>query len=163
MRKETKLTYRVTALFFFPLLLNVQFMSVSHSIINAGLARLDGAITALAAFSVAMVLENFSPEARELAARFDLSPYFAPVYTRSFLQAQEWLNQRRVDGIVHLEGDFSPNFSKRGTAKMQLIIKGIDSNRARQIKGYARGVLEKWAIARRAREDRVASPAVTIR
>lgn len=91
--------------------------------------------------AVAMVLENFSPEARELAARFDLSPYFAPVYTRSFLQAQEWLNQRRVDGIVHLEGDFSPNFSKRGTAKMQLIINGIDSNRARQIKGYARGVL----------------------
>lgn len=50
---------RATALFFFPLLLNVQFMSVSHSIINAGLARLDGAITALAAFSVAMVLHLF--------------------------------------------------------------------------------------------------------
>ena len=54
-----KLTYRATALFFFPLLLNVQFMSVSHSIINAGLARLDDAVTALAAFSVAMVLHLF--------------------------------------------------------------------------------------------------------
>jgi ABC-2 type transport system permease protein len=46
---------------------------------------------------------------------------------------------------------------------MQLIINGIDANRARQIKGYARGVLEKWTTARRARGDRVASPAVTIR
>lgn len=56
---DSGLTLRATALFFFPLLLNVQFMSVSHSIINAGLARLEDAITALAAFSVAMVLHLF--------------------------------------------------------------------------------------------------------
>jgi len=55
----SRLTRRETAWFFFPLLLNVQLMSVSHSIINAGLARLDDAITALAAFSVAMVLHLF--------------------------------------------------------------------------------------------------------
>jgi len=45
--------------FFLPLLLNVQMMSISHSIINAGLARVADAITALAAFSVAMVLHIF--------------------------------------------------------------------------------------------------------
>jgi hypothetical protein len=56
---KTRLTLRDTAWFFLPLVLNVQFMSVSHSIINAGLARLDDAITALAAFSVAMVLHLF--------------------------------------------------------------------------------------------------------
>jgi hypothetical protein len=44
------------SLFFFPLLLNVQMMSVSHSIINAGLARESDFVVALAAFSVAMVL-----------------------------------------------------------------------------------------------------------
>ncbi len=47
------------SLFFFPLLLNVQLMSVSHSIINAALARLDDYIIALAGFSVAMVLHLF--------------------------------------------------------------------------------------------------------
>ncbi|AMV73512.1 hypothetical protein DBW_3205 [Desulfuromonas sp. DDH964] len=50
---------REIALFFFPLLLNVQLMSVSHSVINAFLARQHDYITALAGFSVAMVLHLF--------------------------------------------------------------------------------------------------------
>jgi hypothetical protein len=54
--KEIPLTQKAVALFFFPLLLNVQLMSVSHSIINAGLARLENAVVILAGFSVAMVL-----------------------------------------------------------------------------------------------------------
>jgi len=53
------LRQRDIALFFFPLLLNVQLMSVSHSIINAALARQQDYIVALAAFSVAMVLHLF--------------------------------------------------------------------------------------------------------
>jgi progressive ankylosis protein len=53
------LTYREVSWFFFPLLLNVQLMSVSHSVINAALARQQDFITALAAFSVAMVLHLF--------------------------------------------------------------------------------------------------------
>ncbi|SDE03562.1 hypothetical protein [Desulfuromonas thiophila] len=51
-----RLTLRTLSLFFFPLLLNVQLMSVSHAIINAALARLEDYILALAAFSVAMVV-----------------------------------------------------------------------------------------------------------
>jgi progressive ankylosis protein len=54
-----RLTQKDVALFFFPLLLNVQLMSVSHSVINAGLARLEDAVTILAGFSVAMVLHLF--------------------------------------------------------------------------------------------------------
>ncbi len=57
--KDVQLTQKDVALFFFPLLLNVQLMSVSHSIINAGLARLDDAVVILAGFSVAMVLHLF--------------------------------------------------------------------------------------------------------
>ena len=56
---DVRLTQKDVALFFFPLLLNVQLMSVSHSIINAGLARLDDAVVVLAGFSVAMVLHLF--------------------------------------------------------------------------------------------------------
>ncbi|BCR06370.1 hypothetical protein DESUT3_34390 [Desulfuromonas versatilis] len=56
MSERPALTQKEIALFFFPLLLNVQMMSVSHSIINAALARLEDFVTALAAFSVAMVL-----------------------------------------------------------------------------------------------------------
>lgn len=57
--KAVPLTQKAVALFFFPLLLNIQLMSVSHSIINAGLARLENAVTILAGFSVAMVLHLF--------------------------------------------------------------------------------------------------------
>ncbi len=50
---------REVAFFFFPLLLNVQMMSVSHSIINAALARQDDYVNALAAFATAMVVHLF--------------------------------------------------------------------------------------------------------
>ena len=53
------LTQREIALFFLPMLLNVQLMSISHSIINAFLARSAEQIVALAAFSVAMVIHIF--------------------------------------------------------------------------------------------------------
>ncbi len=56
---NVRLTQKAAALFFFPLVLNVQLMSVSHSIINAGLARLENAVVVLAGFSVAMVLHLF--------------------------------------------------------------------------------------------------------
>ena len=56
---NVRLTQKDIALFFFPLVLNVQLMSVSHSIINAGLARLEDAVVILAGFSVAMVLHLF--------------------------------------------------------------------------------------------------------
>lgn len=59
MNDDHHLSQKEIAWFFFPLLLNVQLMSVSHSIINGALARLDDFITALAAFSVAMVLHLF--------------------------------------------------------------------------------------------------------
>jgi len=53
------LTYRETAWFFFPLVLNVQLMSISHTIINGALARLDNYVTALAGMSVAMIIHVF--------------------------------------------------------------------------------------------------------
>lgn len=56
---DERLGYREIALFFFPLLLNVQLMSISHTIINGALARLDDYVTALAGISVAMVVHLF--------------------------------------------------------------------------------------------------------
>ncbi len=59
MSAPPRLTMREVGWFFFPLLLNVQMMSISHSVINAALARVADAVTALAAFSVAMVVHIF--------------------------------------------------------------------------------------------------------
>ena len=53
---DHRLSQREIAFFFFPLLLNVQLMSLSHSLINAALARLAQPILTLAGFSIAIVL-----------------------------------------------------------------------------------------------------------
>jgi len=53
------LTLRDISWFFFPLLLNVQLMSVSHTVINAALAREQDYVAALAAFATAMVIHLF--------------------------------------------------------------------------------------------------------
>ncbi len=64
----------------------------------------------------------------------------------SMAQAMDLLNQRRVDGIVHLQSDFSSSLFRRNLSPVQMIVNGIDANRARLIQGYARGVLQKWTV-----------------
>ena len=59
MTERPALRQREIAAFFFPLLLNVQLMSVSHTVINGALARLEDYVTALAGMSVAMVVHLF--------------------------------------------------------------------------------------------------------
>ena len=111
---------------------------------------------------IAIVLDDNSPTARELAARFDLSPYFKADYLKSMPQAVDRLNQGRVDGIVHVQSDFASRLDTHNQAPVQLIVNGIDANRARLIQGYARGVLQTWTSLRRAKGEAVAGPAVEI-
>jgi ABC-2 type transport system permease protein len=111
---------------------------------------------------IAIVLDDNSPTARELAARFDLSPYFKADYLKSMPEAVDRLNQGRVDGIVHVQSDFASRLDMRKQAPVQLIVNGIDANRARLIQGYARGVLQTWTALRRARGKAAAGPAVEI-
>ena len=111
---------------------------------------------------IAVVLDDNGPAAREVSARFDLSPYFKTIHLTSMAEATEWLNQRRVDGIVHLQADFSSSLYQRNQAPVQVIVNGIDANRARLIQGYARGVLQTWTELRQARGEPVAGPAVKI-
>jgi ABC-2 type transport system permease protein len=111
---------------------------------------------------VAVVLDDNGPAAREVSARFDLSPYFKTIHLITMAEATEWLNQRRVDGIVYLQADFSSSLYQRNQAPVQVIFNGIDANRARLIQGYARGVLQTWTELRQARGEPVAGPVVKI-
>jgi len=111
---------------------------------------------------IAIMLDDNSPTARELAARFDLSPYFKADYVKSMPEAVDRLNQGHVDGIVRVQSDFSSRLDTRNQAPVQLIVNGIDANRARLIQGYTRGVLQIWTALRRARGKAAAGPAVEI-
>jgi ABC-2 type transport system permease protein len=93
---------------------------------------------------IAVVIEYPGPEAIELAAGFQLSPYFHPAVTRSMPPAQDLLLTHLVDGIVRIPADFSRRVAAGG-ADVQLIVHGGDANRARIIEGYVQGVVGTWS------------------
>jgi pyoluteorin transport system permease protein len=101
---------------------------------------------------IAVVIEYPGPEAMELAAGFQLSPYFHPTVTRSMPPAQDLLLEHQVDGIVRIPADFSRRVAA-GNAEVQVIVHGSDANRARIIEGYVQGVVGTWS-ARLAAEGR---------
>ena len=101
---------------------------------------------------VAVVLEDPSPDAHELAAGFELSAYFKPVFTTSMPLAEQLMRARRVDGIIRIRSDFSRHL-KAGSAHVQVIVLGTQANNARIIEAYAQGALGLFA-ARQAAEGR---------
>src|SRR5579872_3001849 len=101
---------------------------------------------------VAVVVEDQSPDAMELAAGFQLSPYFRAQVMNTMQEARELMIDSRVDGIVRIRPDFSRNLVL-GNAEVQLLIHATDANRARIIQGYAEGAVGQWS-ARRAAEGR---------
>jgi ABC-2 type transport system permease protein len=110
---------------------------------------------------VAVVIEHSGPEAMDLAAGFQLSPYFHPTIVRSMPSAQALLLEHQVDGIVRIPADFSRKVAA-GDADVQLIVHGGDANRARIIEGYVQGVVGTWA-ARLAAQGRAGqSPSVNV-
>jgi len=111
---------------------------------------------------IAIVLKDNGSTARDLAARFDQSPYFKTIHLTSMAEAMDLLNQRRVDGIVHLQSNFSSSLLTRNQSPVQVIVNGIDANRARLIQGYTRGVLQKWIELRQVRGEPVVGPSVKV-
>ncbi len=101
---------------------------------------------------VAIVLEDPSPEATELAASFQLSPYFDARLLTAMPEARELMLAGKVDGIVRIRPDFARKLAL-GNADVQLLVHGTDANRARIIQGYAEAAVGQWA-ARQAGEGR---------
>jgi len=111
---------------------------------------------------VAVVLGDSAPAARDLAARFELSRYFEPVVVRTMGEAEQLARSGRVDAIVRLRDDFTPAAEASGRAPVQLVLNGIDANRARLIQGYTSGIVEAWLAVRAARGEQVAEPPVRV-
>ncbi len=92
---------------------------------------------------MAIVLENPTPDASSLAGAFKLSDYFRITETTSMQEAVKLMRKRDVDGILRLSQDFDRQLAS-GDAPVQLIVRGVDANRARFIQGYTQGALVKW-------------------
>ena len=98
---------------------------------------------------IAVVLEDPSPAATELAASFQLSHYFAARLMTSMPEAQKLMLSRKVDGIVRIRPDFSRSLAF-GNAEVQVLVHGVDANHARIIQSYAQGAIGQWLARRNA-------------
>ena len=110
---------------------------------------------------VAVVLEDPSPDATELAAGFQLSPYFKAQLMTSMPRAQELMLAREVDGIVRIRPDFARHL-QLGETEVQILVHGTDANRARIIQRYAQGAVGQWVARRTAAGKEVPSGPVTV-
>jgi ABC-2 type transport system permease protein len=127
---------------------------------------------------VAVVIEDPAPEARALAARFQLSPYFDVQLLTAMPLAQELMLARKVDAIVRIRPDFARHLSRgegrplswapsahavAGNAEVQLLVHGTDANHARIIQSYAQGAVGQWVALRAAEGHEVSTGPVLLR
>lgn len=110
---------------------------------------------------VAVVLEDPSPEATDLAASFQLSEYFDARMLTSMPRAQELMLAREVDGIVRIRPDFARNLNLGG-AEVQILVHGVDANYARIVQTYAQGVIGQWTAQRASQGKEVSSGPVVV-
>jgi ABC-2 type transport system permease protein len=110
---------------------------------------------------VAVVIENPTPAATDLAAGFRLSRYFDVHYTTSMEAARAMMLDHRVDGIVRLRPDFARQLAL-GNAPVQIIVHGGDANRARLIEGYAQGAIAQWAARHASAGEPVAAGPIIV-
>lgn len=111
---------------------------------------------------IALVSDDHGAEARELAERYALSPYFLLQHVMTMIEGRAMLADHRVDGIVYIQSDFSERLTTGRPPGVQIIVNGTDSNRALLIQGYASGVLRVWTQQRQARGANVSPPAVSV-
>ncbi len=96
---------------------------------------------------VAIVMEDVSPTAADVVSGFYLSPYFSPVAVISMPEAEALMLERKVDGIVRLRSDFSRELAANA-ASVQLLVNGVDANRARVMQAYAQSAISQWNARR---------------
>ena len=93
---------------------------------------------------LALVVEHPSAKTMSFTSAFSKNIYFAPIIVPNMLTAQRAMVARRVDGIVVLRGDFARRFNDPDGASIQVIVNGVDANKAGLLLGYVQGVWANW-------------------
>ena len=111
---------------------------------------------------VAVVLDDGGVAGRELFARLSGSRHFEPRQALSLAEAEQLMADHAVEAIVRVPPDLQSRLDGHGVGAVQLVLRGIDSNRARLISSYFDGVVGSWSAARRAHGEPAAAPAVSV-
>src|SRR5271165_711661 len=94
--------------------------------------------------TVAVVDEDATGDSAALIGAFRLSPYFELTVTRSISEAKQLVLDRQVDGVLQIPSDFSRRW-RAGSADVQILVDGTDSNQARIMQAYAEGPVALWS------------------
>ncbi|MFC4308476.1 ABC transporter permease [Steroidobacter flavus] len=111
---------------------------------------------------VGIVSQDTSPTARDVVAGFYLSPYFTVTELHSMSEAQRLMRAGKIEAIVYLQTDFSRRLAA-GNATIQVLVNGVDANRARVLEGFAQGAIGQWSIKRATAGEGGAMPAPAVR
>jgi ABC-2 type transport system permease protein len=93
---------------------------------------------------LAVVVEQPSADTASFISAFQHSRYFEPILMSSMHEAEQALEARQVNGIIHLRENFARQRRGSGGAPVQIILNGVDANTARLVHGYVNGAWEKW-------------------
>jgi len=93
---------------------------------------------------VAVVIEKPSKEVSDFISGFRQSDYFSPIIMNNIKEAQDAVMHRDVDGIIWFRSDFGRRMFLEGNAPVEVILNGVDANKARITSGYITGVWIKW-------------------
>lgn len=91
----------------------------------------------------AVVLEDTSPTAQDMLSFTTGSDYFDAHYVTSMHEAEELMQERKVDAIIRIPPDFTQELYAQN-AKVQVILYGTDSTTANIVRGYIETVLATW-------------------
>ena len=111
---------------------------------------------------VAVLLEDGGAAGRDLLGRLEGSRYFDPVVVTSAAEAQRLMADHEVEALVRVGSGFESDLGGAQPAPVQLVLRGIDSNRARLVSAYLEGVVGLWSAAHAARGEPAAPPAASI-
>ncbi len=111
---------------------------------------------------LALVVDDDSAIANDLAAAFRLTPAFAASDVASMEVAEKMMRVHAVSGILLVPAGFARDLSQR-RAEVQVLVNGVDANTARIVEGFASGVLGTWAAKQASRGATATTPAVLVK
>jgi len=97
---------------------------------------------------VGIVIEQSTPEARDLAGAFKNVRYFHAVQFYDRRAAEEALVDGSIAGIVVLAGDFARAVLAGGGAPVQVLVDGVDGRTGRTVASYVDSAVANWLVQR---------------
>ena len=92
---------------------------------------------------IAIVLEDRSPQARDVLAGLQGSPFIAPVWTTDMSDGVGRMRAGEVRAVLRVPSDFTRQLAL-GQGRLQLLLNGVDTNTAATIESYVSGALGAW-------------------